>query len=101
MRALIVATLLISGVAQAQSDPKFEHRAVGPTKEKAEWKANLTFGLLFVDGNAFSLGLSGTGLFGVKFRDNAFELFGQGAYGLTGTSTVKNGPIDGTAESAR
>ncbi len=81
---------------------KFEHRKGEETPvDKPVFKANAQLGFLLANGNAEAYGLSGSGTFGTRFYNNAFELFGQGAYSVIGTSDHKGGPITGTQNSVR
>src|SRR5258706_13716159 len=104
MRKLIIAlALLLVGAGAARAgDPKFEHRSDDgkPPPKPTVWKANMTLGLVWVDGNAESFGFSASALAAVKHYNNAVELLGQGAYAKAGTSSVKGGPVDGDKTAA-
>jgi putative salt-induced outer membrane protein YdiY len=82
------AALAVVAVAPAVShaaDPTYEYKdptaapAVDVVKPTA-FRASMTLGLVWVAGNAQSIGASGTGLFSVKHWNNEFTLFGGGAY---------------------
>jgi putative salt-induced outer membrane protein YdiY len=100
--------LALAGVAHAD-DPKYEYKdpsAPPPVdvKKPTVWKANLTLGLTYVHGNAESIGVTGTGLFGVKRYNNEFTLSGGGAYQRSGISAYtpppgKGGPVTDFATS--
>ncbi len=100
-----VAAALCAAPPARADEPKYEYRDVTkppePPPRATTWRANMTFGLVWVAGNAQSLGLSGTGLAGVRHYDNEWSLTGGGAYVSTGTSKYgKGGPITGTDTSA-
>lgn len=101
--------VLLAGVAAAlparAADPKFEYKDLtakpAPPPKPTVWHANLTLGLVWVAGNAQSLGLSGTGVASVRHYDDELTLGGGGAYVVSGTSKYgKGGPITGSAVSA-
>ncbi len=106
MRSIVLAALLCSALPARAADPTYEYRDVTKPPPplvlpKTVWKANLTFGLVYVDGNAQSLGLSGTGLISARRGDNEFTLNGGGAYVISGVSDYgKGGPITGNQVSA-
>jgi hypothetical protein len=101
--ALLGASLLVPRLALAD-DPKYEYREAPPPPKPAEkptvWKANMQLGLTWVEGNAETVGFSGSALAGVKHWNNSFELFGQGAFAEAGTQSLKGGPIDGSKVAA-
>lgn len=91
---LLLAVTLAPALVWAD-DPKFEYRAEKPAEKPWVYKANASLGVTYVTGNSESLGVSASALGSVKHYKNAFELFAQGAYAKTGTSTLGNGgPID-------
>jgi putative salt-induced outer membrane protein YdiY len=97
MRALVCALLLTT--AAYADDPKYEYKDpaknVPDYKKPTVWKANMTLGLVYIDGNARSFGFSATGLASVKHWNNEFALNVGGAYLSSGTATWGNGgPID-------
>lgn len=107
MRLMLVAALLCATALPARAeDPKYEYKDVTaplpPPPPKWAWKANMTFGLVWVAGNAQSLGLSGTGLLSTRRGDNEWTATGGGAYVLSGVSKYgKGGPITDTTTSAQ
>ena len=73
MRSILVAVLFCALATPARADdPKYEYHDVTapppPPVVRISWKANMTFGLVYVAGNAQSLGLSGTGLVSARRR---------------------------------
>ena len=106
MRPLIVAALLCAALPARAADPTYEYKdptAVPPQPvvHLWSWKANMTFGLVYVAGNAESLGLSGTGLVSARRGNNEWALTGGGAYVLSGVSKYgMGGPITDTTNSA-
>ena len=61
----------------------------------------MTFGLVWVAGNAQSLGMSGTGLVSARRGDNEWAVSGGGAYVIGGVSKYgKGGPNTGSTTSA-
>jgi putative salt-induced outer membrane protein YdiY len=106
---LLIATTLLAALPARADEPKFEYKdltkppapAAAEAPKPTVWHANLTLGLVWVAGNAQSLGLSGTGLAGVRHYDNEFTLAGGGAYVLSGVSKYgKGGPNTGSTTSA-
>jgi hypothetical protein len=98
--AAVIAAVLACAAYAFAADPTYEYKdpekapppvdVVKPTV----WKANMTAGLVFVTGNAQSLGFSGTALVGVKHWNNELTLSGGGAYVSAGTSAYgKGGPV--------
>jgi putative salt-induced outer membrane protein YdiY len=81
------------------ADPKYEYKEPSapppqPVTGAISWKANMSFGLIWVAGNAQSLGLSGTGLLSARRYNNEFTLSGGGAYVISGVSKYgMGGPI--------
>lgn len=106
MRPLIVALLLCAALPARAADPTYEYRdptAVPPPPPVKlwSWKANMTFGLVYVAGNAQSLGMSGTGLVSGRRVNNEWTLTGGGAYVLSGVSKYgMGGPVTDTTNSA-
>jgi len=107
MRPILVALLLCAAAlpARAADEPKYEYKDVAapppPPVVKTSWKANMTFGLVYVDGNAHSLGLSGTGLLSARRWNNEWSLTGGGAYVVSGVSKYgMGGPLTDTTNSA-
>ena len=109
MRSMVAALLLCLSLPALAADPKYEYRDPSapppvppqPTTGTIRWKANVTFGLVYVSGNAQSLGLSGTALVSARRYDNEFTLSGGGAYVLSGTSKYgMGGPITDSNPSA-
>jgi len=96
----VLALLACSSLANRAraDDPKFDYAAKPEIKEgepEELWKANVQFGLTWLSGNADSIGFTGTGLVAYRSHDDQIQLFGNGAYGKGGTSSVPGGPIDG------
>jgi len=106
MRPFIVALLLCAALPARAADPTYEYKdptAVPPPPPVKlwSWKANMTFGLVYVAGNAQSLGMSGTGLVSGRRINNEWTLTGGGAYVLSGVSKYgMGGPITDTTNSA-
>jgi putative salt-induced outer membrane protein YdiY len=106
MRPMIVALVLCAALPALAADPTYEYKdptAVPPPPPvvKTSWKANMTFGLVYVDGNAQSLGMSGTGLLSARRGNNEWTLTGGGAYVLSGVSKYgMGGPVTDTTNSA-
>jgi len=107
MRPMIVAALLCAALPARAADPTYEYKdptAVPPPPpvvRLTSWKANMTFGLVYVAGNAQSLGMSGTGLVSARRGNNEWTLTGGGAYVLSGVSKYgMGGPITDTTNSA-
>ncbi len=107
MRSLVIAALLAATALPARADePKYEYKDVAaapqqPVTGKTSWKANMTFGLVWVAGNAQSLGLSGTGLLSAHRGNDEWTLSGGGAYVVSGTSKYgMGGPITDSTTSA-
>src|SRR2546421_175762 len=106
MRSIVFAALLCAALPARAADPAYEYKdptAVAPPPPilKTSWKANMTFGLVYVGGNAQSLGFSGTGLVSGRRGNNEWTLTGGGAYVLSGVSAYgMGGPITSTANSA-
>jgi putative salt-induced outer membrane protein YdiY len=106
MRPILVALLVCAVATPARAeDPKYEYKDVTaappPPVVKISWKANMTFGLVYVAGNAQSLGLSGTGLVSARRWNNEWTLTGGGAYVLSGISKFgMGGPVTDTTNSA-
>ncbi|HWE26733.1 MAG TPA: DUF481 domain-containing protein [Polyangia bacterium] len=105
MRPIVVAALLCAALPARAADPTYEYKDATATPPpplmKTSWKANMTFGLVYVAGNAESLGLSGTGLLSAHRGDNEWTLTGGGAYVLSGVSKYgMGGPITDTTNSA-
>jgi hypothetical protein len=103
-RLCFVLVLVGFGARAVADEPKYEYRAPPPAPKPSEkptvWKANLQLGLIWVEGNAESIGVSGSGVVGVKHYHNAWELGGGGAFARAGTASVQGGPIDGEKTSA-
>src|SRR5690349_10903907 len=104
MRALrcaaLVCVLILPSLGRAD-EPKYEYKdvtaATPPPVPKWAFKANMTFGLVWVAGNAESLGVSGTGLLSARRGDNEWSLTGGGAYVRSGVSSFGKGePITST-----
>lgn len=106
LRHFVVAAVVVACAAlPAHADePKYEYKDVTKPPEPAKvttWRANMTLGLVWVAGNAQSLGLSGTGLVGMRHVNDELSLTGGGAYVLSGVSKYgKGGPITSTDTSA-
>lgn len=105
MRALVIVTLLFAALPARADDAKYEFKDVSATGQPVTghtaWKANMTLGLVYVAGNAQSLGLSGTGLLSARRYNNEWTATGGGAYVLSGVSAYGNGgPITDTQTSA-
>ena len=83
MRKLVVLCLLMVAGAAYADDPKYEYKDVPPPPppdKPTVYKANVTLGLVWVAGNAQSIGTSGTALFSVKHYNNEFTFNGGYAY---------------------
>ena len=106
MRSLIAALLLLAAAAPARAaDPAYQYKELTapqqPVTGRTSWKANITFGLVYVGGNAQSLGLSGTGLVSARRDNDEWTVTGGGAYVLSGVSQYgMGGPITSTQTSA-
>ncbi|HEX6834938.1 MAG TPA: DUF481 domain-containing protein [Polyangia bacterium] len=105
MRSIAIATLLFAALPAHADDVKYEYKDVAATQQpvtgKTSWKANMTFGLVYVNGNAQSLGLSGTGLLSARRFNNEWTGTAGGAYVLSGVSKYgTGGPITDTQNSA-
>jgi len=107
MRSIVAVLALCLALPAYADDPKYEYHDPAnptppqPTTGHISWKANMTFGLVYVAGNAQSLGLSGTGLVSARRYHNEFTLSGGGAYVVTGVSKYgMGGPITDTTVSA-
>jgi putative salt-induced outer membrane protein YdiY len=103
--ALIVLVVVAALATSARAgDPKWEYRAVPdkPPEKPLHLKANASAGLVWAAGNSQSLGFSGNGLFQLKYYNNQWEAFGQGAYVATGVSKYgAGGPITGSTTSTQ
>ena len=108
MRMVFAAFVVLAALPARAADPSpsYEYKEVAaapqqPVTGKTTWKANMTFGLTYVGGNAQSLGLSGTGLLSARRLNDEWTLTGGGAYALSGVSKYgMGGPITDTQESA-
>jgi hypothetical protein len=107
MRSLVLAAILCAALPARAADPTYEYKdptaapPPAPPVPKTVWKANATFGLVWVAGNAESLGMSGTGLVSARRGNNEWGLVGGGAYVLGGVSKYgKGGPITDETVSA-
>ena len=109
MRRLILTCVVVAAmpaIARA-ADPKYEYKDVEkvPTvdvKKPTVWGANMTLGFTWVDGNAYSLGVTGTALLSVKHYHNELTFSGGGAYVYGGVSKYgTGGPITSKATIAR
>src|SRR5262249_30607546 len=105
MRLAVVVALVCVALPALADEPKYEYRDVTATQPppppKWSWKANMTLGLVWVAGNAESLGLSGTGLVSARRGNNEWAIVGGGAYVRSGVSSFgTGGPIDSTVTSA-
>lgn len=105
MRSLVLAAALLTALPARADDPKYEYKDVAappqPVVGKTSWKANMTFGLVYVNGNAQSLGLSGTGLLSARRLNDEWTGTAGGAYVLSGVSKYgMGGPITDTQTSA-
>jgi len=105
MRSIVFAAALFAALPAHADDVKYEYKDVAappqPVVGKTSWKANMTFGLVYVAGNAQSLGLSGTGLLSARRFHNEWTVTGGGAYVLSGASAYgMGGPITDTQNSA-
>lgn len=98
MRLLWLATLLCVVQSARADEPKFEYKdlTAPPTAapKSIMWQANLTLGLVWLSGNAQSLGFTGTGLAALRHYDNEWTAAAGGAYVSSGSSKYgKGGPI--------
>jgi putative salt-induced outer membrane protein YdiY len=106
MRPIVFVALLCVALPARAADPTYEYKdptlaMPPPLLVKTSWKANMTFGLVYVAGNAQSLGMSGTGLVSGRRGNNEWTLTGGGAYVRSGTSKYgMGGPITDTTNSA-
>lgn len=97
--AAALMTVLLAGTARAD-DPKYEYKdptaaPVVDLKKPTLWKANLALGLTYAAGNADSLGVTGTAMWGVKHYNNEFSMSGGGAYQRSGISAYTPAPAKG------
>jgi len=104
MRACILA-LLLAGAAQAddaKSEYKDPTKTVVDVKKPTVWKANMTLGLTWIDGNAQSVGFSATAFASMKHWSNELSLNVGGAYVYSGISRKfgTGGPVDDKVQSA-
>jgi putative salt-induced outer membrane protein YdiY len=104
---VLTALLAMSGAALAE-EPKYEYKdptkPPEPTDEKKPtvWRANASLGLVWVAGNAQSIGMSGTALVGVKHWNNEWTLSGGGALVKSHVSPYgKGGPLTQEETSAQ
>jgi len=105
MRPLVITTLLLAALPARAADPKYDYKDVAapaqPVTGNTSWKANMTFGLVYVNGNAQSLGLSGTGLLSARRFNDEWTGTAGGAYVLSGVSKYgMGGPVTDTQNSA-
>src|SRR5262245_60580285 len=104
MRASILALLLASAAFAA--DPKYDYKdptkATVDVKKPTIWKANMTLGLTWIDGNAQSVGFSATGSASMKHWNNEVSFNVGGAYVYSGISRKygTGGPVDDHIQSA-
>jgi hypothetical protein len=93
--AIALAALMGAAAPGFADEPKFEYRAPAtePAPKPTVWKANMTAGVIWADGNAQSIGVSGSGFVGVKHYNNSAEFFAQGNYSKVGQPDVKGGPV--------
>jgi putative salt-induced outer membrane protein YdiY len=104
MTRILIFALLLSTVARA-GDPKYEYGDATKSpdvKKPTVWKANMTLGLTWIDGNAQSIGFSATGLTSVKHWNNEFTFNVGGAYVYGGFSQKygTGGPVDNKKQTA-
>ncbi|HEY1587263.1 MAG TPA: DUF481 domain-containing protein, partial [Polyangia bacterium] len=100
MRSMVAVLALAIALPAFAADPKYDYKdpttapPPQPVTGHTSWKANMTFGLVYVGGNAQSLGFSGTGLVSAHRYNNEFTVTGGGAYVLSGVSSFgMGGPI--------
>jgi putative salt-induced outer membrane protein YdiY len=103
MRALICMSLVCA--AAFADDPKYEYKdptkATVDVKKPTLWKANMTLGLTWIDGNAQSVGFSATGSASMKHWNNELSLNVGGAYVYAGTSKYgPGGPVTDKQQAA-
>jgi putative salt-induced outer membrane protein YdiY len=105
-RILCASLITLLSTTAFAADPKYEYKdptAPPPpvTEKHTIWKANMQLGLVWVAGNAESLGFSAAALVGVKHWNNEFTLSGGGAYVSSGVSKYgTGGPITDNMTSA-
>jgi hypothetical protein len=101
MRTLTFVAVLLGVAAAHADDPKYEYKdpnAPPPvdTKKPTLFKANASVGLVWLEGNSRSIGLSASGLFSAKHWNNEFTLNVGGAYVHSWISAWgEGGPIYG------
>jgi hypothetical protein len=107
MRRLPILALLLAYASPALADdPKYEYKdPTAPPQidivKPTIWKANMQLGLVWVAGNAQSIGVSGAALFGVKHYHNELTISGGGTYVSSySSSSGKGGPLDTQGTSA-
>ena len=107
LRLLLLVAALLTALPARADDPKFVYKdlskppATAAAPKPTVWHATLTLGLVWVAGNAQSLGLSGTGLAAVRHYDNEWTAAAGGAYVVSGVSKYgKGGPITDSTTSA-
>ncbi len=105
MRSIVIAAALFAALPARADDVKYEYKDVTapqqPVTGHTSWKANMTLGLVYVAGNAQSLGLSGTGLLSARRYNNEWTATGGGAYVTQGVSKYgTGGPITDEQNSA-
>jgi putative salt-induced outer membrane protein YdiY len=96
---LVLSTLVALAPTARAADPEFVYKdpTAAPPPVKAEkptvWKASAQLGLVYVNGNARSFGLSASALGSVKHWNNEFTLSGGGAYIKSAVPPFKGAPL--------
>jgi putative salt-induced outer membrane protein YdiY len=104
---VLTAMMAVGSAALAQNEPKYEYKDVTKpetvdTVKPTVWRANMSLGLVWVAGNAQSLGMSGTALVGVRHWNNEWTLSGGGALVKSNVSPFgKGGPLTQEETSAQ
>ena len=106
IRYATLTILMLAAAPALADDPKYEYGDVEKhavdAKKPTVVHANMTAGLVWVDGNAQSVGFSGTALVSVKHWHNELTLSGGGAYVYSGISKYgTGGPVTDKTTSAR
>ena len=86
MRSLVIfAVVAACGLAQAQSNPKFEYAKAEEAKkqaelDKVEWKAGAAAGMVITTGNSETETITGAATASRRDKDNKVQIEANGAY---------------------
>jgi putative salt-induced outer membrane protein YdiY len=97
----LLSTLLPLRALSQEAPPTFEYKAP-PEKfgDETVWKSNVQAGLLYVSGNAETIGGSIAGMVSYRHKFDQLELVLRAAYAYSGTTSEVGGPVDGHVTSA-